>query len=131
MKISTRESDEGIVLELGEIFSNTVLRTSEGNELSVCMRDDTIELLVPGTGKWYRVNMKTGEIRPINCWVVFDISATDSDERYIDCGYIKGKSVVKESATRFDNIPDAEEAARRVEKEIGNHGWAKVVPYMD
>ena len=44
------------------VYNPLILRTSEGNELGLCMRDDTIEMTVPGSDKHYRVDMKTGEI---------------------------------------------------------------------
>ncbi len=62
MKVNISQSDEGPVLELGEIFCNTVLKTAEGNKLAICMRDDTIEMSVVGTNRWFRVDMKSGII---------------------------------------------------------------------
>jgi len=65
MKIECVKEDEGVIIVLKEIFCNTVLETSEGNRLAVCMRDDTVELAVVGSDQWYRVNMQTGEIRAL------------------------------------------------------------------
>ena len=62
MKVSTKQIYGETNLMLGEIFCNTILETEEGNHLSICMRDDTIEMSVPGSDKWYRVNMQTGDI---------------------------------------------------------------------
>lgn len=54
-------SDDGdMVVE--HVYNPLVMRTKEGNELGLCMRDDTIEMTVPGTNRHYRVDMKTGEI---------------------------------------------------------------------
>ena len=57
------EPHNGLVIE--EIFSGVILRTSEGNEIGLCMRDDTIELnIMPfgvDTQNWWRVDMKSGE----------------------------------------------------------------------
>ena len=45
-----------------EVFNGLVLETAEGNMLTVCMRDDTVEMQVVGTGRWFRADMDTGEI---------------------------------------------------------------------
>ena len=57
------EVDENGTLKLQEISCGTVLETQEGNQLAICMRDDTIELSVIGSDKWYRVDMETGDIK--------------------------------------------------------------------
>ena len=53
-------------LRLREVFSGVLMETSEGNQIGVCMRDDTLEINVcPGgknTDNWWRVNMQTGRI---------------------------------------------------------------------
>lgn len=49
-------------LILKEVFNPVILETAEGNMLVAAMRDDTVELHVPGTDKRYRVDMETGEI---------------------------------------------------------------------
>jgi len=52
-----------IVLE--EVYTGVLLRTKEGNEIGVCMRDDTFEINVlpkGKNGKWHHVNMETGLI---------------------------------------------------------------------
>lgn len=59
MKIDINE--EGNVV-LKEVYNGVLLETSEGNQLDICMRDDTFELSIPKLGKWYRINMKTGGI---------------------------------------------------------------------
>jgi hypothetical protein len=40
-----------------EVFNGLVLETAEGNMLTVCMRDDTVEMPVVGTGRWFRADM--------------------------------------------------------------------------
>ena len=63
MKIDT---DQYGSLRLKEIFSGVLLETEEGNQLGVCMRDDTLEInVLPGrknSNNWWRVNMQTGRI---------------------------------------------------------------------
>jgi hypothetical protein len=53
-------------LRLKEVFSGVLLETTEGNQIGVCMRDDTLEINVcpagKNTGNWWRVNMQTKEI---------------------------------------------------------------------
>lgn len=67
MKIEVKQDllHEGTYVSLQEIFCNAVLETAEGNQLSVCMRDDTIELRVVGKPFWWRVNMQTGAVEPL------------------------------------------------------------------
>ena len=70
MKINQRYTKEGeLYLSLEEIYCNTVLRTYEGNEVAICMRDDTIEFNVIGNRRnrsignnWHTINMQTGEV---------------------------------------------------------------------
>lgn len=66
MKIETKQDKEGFYLSLQEIYSNVVLETREGNQISICMRDDTIEFNVIKFDKRYRINMQTGEIESQN-----------------------------------------------------------------
>lgn len=53
-------------LRLKEVFSGILLETEEGNQIGICMRDDTLEINVcpagQDTNNWWRVNMQTGEI---------------------------------------------------------------------
>ena len=62
MKITVEES--GMVLE--EVYSGIEMRTSEGNRIGICMRDDTFEINILPKGvegnNWWRVNMQTGKI---------------------------------------------------------------------
>jgi len=63
MKITTNANGDIVIKEL---FSGAILETEEGNQLGVCMRDDTLEINVmpkgEHTGNWWVVNMQTGEI---------------------------------------------------------------------
>lgn len=63
MKI-TGYTDRGIVLE--EVYNGVLLRTEEGNEIGICMRDDTLEINVMPKGaisnNWWRVNMQSETI---------------------------------------------------------------------
>jgi len=67
MKVSVDE--DGIIL-LEEVFSGIGLKTSEGNEIGICMRDDTLEINIMPEGKhtnnWWRVNMQKGTIERMN-----------------------------------------------------------------
>lgn len=53
-------------LRLKEVYSGVLLETSEGNQIGVCMRDDTFEINICPDGKnkdnWWRVNMQTGTV---------------------------------------------------------------------
>lgn len=67
-RMVTRVDENGdIVLE--EVYSGVILETSEGNQLRVCMRDDTFEFcFVPKgdeQGKWQRFNMQTRNIEKL------------------------------------------------------------------
>lgn len=56
-------------LRLKEVFSGILMETSEGNQVGICMRDDTLEINVcPAgfdTGNWWRVNMQTEKIEKL------------------------------------------------------------------
>jgi len=65
MKIENIMIADEQVISLQEIYCNTVLETKEGNQLAICMRDDTIEMAVVGHAKWYRVDMQSGDIEPM------------------------------------------------------------------
>lgn len=65
----TAEGYGDLVLE--EVYTGVLLRTKEGNEIGICMRDDTFEIVVlpqGKNGKWHHVNMETGliEIEQVN-----------------------------------------------------------------
>lgn len=60
MKVSVGGEGE-IVLK--EVFNSIVLETTEGNQLAICMRDDTFEMKLVGTDNWHRVDIKTGNIK--------------------------------------------------------------------
>ena len=57
------EADEEYNLVLKEVFNSVILETAEGNKFAICMRDDTVEMTVPGSDKWFRADMSTGEIK--------------------------------------------------------------------
>lgn len=64
------EVDAAMGLTLKEVFSGVLLETGEGNQIGICMRDDTLEINVCPEGKdtknWWRVNMQKGKIEPLN-----------------------------------------------------------------
>ena len=60
MMKSEVNSEGGLLLK--EVFSGVVLETGKGHKLTVCMRDDTMEMQVVGTGRWFRADMESGEI---------------------------------------------------------------------
>jgi len=63
MKIGVTEEHD---LVLTEVFNGVMLRTSEGNEIGICMRDDTFEInIITGNGGWYRINMQAGTIEKL------------------------------------------------------------------
>lgn len=45
-----------------EIFSGITIQTEEGNRFGICLRDNTVEMSVSGSNKYYRANMDTGDI---------------------------------------------------------------------
>lgn len=56
------EVDRKGVIKIKEVYSDTVIETNKGNQLAICFRDDTVEMSVVGSDKWFRADMKTGEI---------------------------------------------------------------------
>ena len=65
MKIDLSEK-YNIVLE--EVFNPVLIRTAYGNAIAVCMRDETIEIIVKPKhklGKSYRVDMQKATIEPM------------------------------------------------------------------
>lgn len=66
MKLSIDE-DRTFVIE--EVFNGAVIKTEEGNRIGFCLRDDTVELnVLPASGgsRWFRVDMDTLRIGPMN-----------------------------------------------------------------
>jgi len=61
MKIEVSEMDGGTII-LKEVYNSIVLETAEGNQFAICMRDDTVEMTLIGTGKWFRCDASDGEI---------------------------------------------------------------------
>lgn len=53
-------------LTIREVYAGLLLQTEEGNEISICMRDDTFEInVMPGgkhTSNWWRVDMQKGTV---------------------------------------------------------------------
>jgi hypothetical protein len=51
-----------------EVYGNFVLETAEGNQLAICMRDDTFEINFfnkkdkGATDNWHRVNYNKGKV---------------------------------------------------------------------
>lgn len=59
---------------LRKVYPGVLLETSEGNQICVCMRDDTFEINVLKIGidgvssdTWYRANMQIGTIEKMSC----------------------------------------------------------------
>ena len=63
MKVEVSEYGQHLVLK--EVYDGVVFETSEGNQIAVCMRDDTIELSVVGSDKWYRADVEDGSFREL------------------------------------------------------------------
>ena len=63
MKIEVE--DGGLVLK--EVFSGILMETEEGNQIGICMRDDTFEInVIPKGSKernWHHVDMQTASIQ--------------------------------------------------------------------
>lgn len=61
MKFSVGENDE-IIIE--EVYNPIILRTNDGEELTICMRDSGFELEYDAKTKWCPTNLelKNGEI---------------------------------------------------------------------
>ncbi len=64
MKIEPSDIDGGTLI-LKEVYNSVVLETSEGNQFAICMRDDTFEMKVVGSDKWYRAEIVTGDINEL------------------------------------------------------------------
>jgi len=58
MYIDVGKSGE-LVLE--EVYEPIILQTNDGTQLSVCMRDDTFELILVGSDRRFRVNTEDGD----------------------------------------------------------------------
>ena len=54
--------DEQGNIVLKEIYNSAILETEEGNQFAICMRDDTVEMTVVGSSRWFRANMQEGNI---------------------------------------------------------------------
>ena len=64
MKLSVNEEGDAIVVT--EVYQGFLMRTREGNEIAICMRDDTFEINIMSQGKhsrnWWRVDMQEGGV---------------------------------------------------------------------
>ena len=56
------EVDRNGNLVAKEIYYPLILETAEGNQVAICMRDDTFDITVVGSDKWYRANIGQGTI---------------------------------------------------------------------
>ena len=65
MSIKIDVQPDGTIV-LKEVYSGVLMETSEGNEIGICMRDDSFEInVIPkGSNKrnWWRVDMQNGTI---------------------------------------------------------------------
>ena len=59
MKITVNEEN---IMQLEEVFNSVVLKTSDGEEMAICMRDSGFEFKYQG--KWYFA--KEGYVEPFN-----------------------------------------------------------------
>ncbi len=59
MKVSVTEKGN---IAIEEVYTGFLMRTSEGNEIRICMRDDTFEINIMPQGKsennWWRIDMQ-------------------------------------------------------------------------
>lgn len=67
MKVEVMES--GNIL-LKEVYNGLIMETEEGNQISICMRDDTFEInIMPHDKKhcdnWHRIDMGGCLIKPM------------------------------------------------------------------
>ena len=70
MKIEAMTINDGSTsIVLKEVFSGVLMETEEGNQIGICMRDDTFEInIMPKgehSGNWWRVDMSTGRMIPM------------------------------------------------------------------
>ena len=73
----------GIILE--EVYNGIMMRTSEGNRIGICMRDDTFEINIIPKGSmeqnWWRVNMQTGVIEEMSAPIQVKNETSQGDNR--------------------------------------------------
>lgn len=62
MKTKAKKNQKQIFLGISDVI---LLRTSGGDEFTLYMRDDTIEMSVPGSDIFYSVDMETGKIEEV------------------------------------------------------------------
>ena len=78
---------EGYTVLLEEVFSGILMQTKEGNQIGICMIDDTFEINVLPKGhkkmNWWHVNMETGIVEqetPDIKSIINDTVGTNSDQ---------------------------------------------------
>jgi len=59
------EADQNGNLVVKEVFNSLIMETVEGNQIAVCMRDDTFELSVIGSDDWYRADIESGTFEKV------------------------------------------------------------------
>ena len=62
MKIEVNEQKQ-IVLK--EVFDPIIMQTNRGDLFTIYMCNNTIEMTIAGSDKWYRANMDTGYIEEL------------------------------------------------------------------
>jgi len=62
MEIEVNEQNQTV---LKKVYNSIILETAEGNQIAICMRDDTLEMMVVGFDDWHRADMETGKIESI------------------------------------------------------------------
>ena len=66
MRVEVGE-DRSLILK--DVYNGLVLETREGNQVAICMRDDTFEINVMPKGKmdyhWHRVDMQECKVLPM------------------------------------------------------------------
>ena len=59
------QNEKGDIV-LKKVYNGVLMETSEGNQIGICMRDDTFEINVIPKGQkernWWRVDMQKGVI---------------------------------------------------------------------
>jgi len=64
MKIELDRENRSFVVK--EVYQGFLMETAEGNQIAICMRDDTFEINILPKGSedpnWIRINMQTGMV---------------------------------------------------------------------
>ena len=84
MKIDITQNN---ILRLKEVFSGILLKIEEGNQIGICMRDDTIEIDIMIEGKStdnrWRINMQTGQIESMKAQFQYNQKIFEDDEGFL------------------------------------------------